>query len=447
LESLQEFELPVNKVALVVGGGIAGMNCALSIANQGHEVYLIEKEQDLGGMARKIHTTLEGLDVQAYLADLIAKIYKHPLIHVYTDATIEEATGYVGNFTTTVKSPRGITEIEHGATVIATGADLSTPTEYLYGEDDRVMTHLELEEQIAKGNEKVTGAESIVMIQCVGCRNEDRNYCSRVCCSESIKNALALKEKNPQMDIYILFRDMRTYGFKEDYYREASGKGVRFIRYEPQAPPEVKAGESDEGRSVLKVTLPDYILGKKLEIDADIIALAAAVIPSATTEEVAGLFKVTLSPDGFFKEAHVKLRPVEFGTDGVYLCGTAHYPKFISETISQAYGAAGRVLTLLSNDTVIASGSVCEIDENKCLSCGACISACMYGAISFQETQLGRKAVVNPVLCKGDGLCNTKCPTSAIQLKHFTDKGLLSEIDAAVPEEEIKKQIDLLVGV
>ena len=447
LEPLQEFELPVNKTALVVGGGIAGMTCALSIAKQGHEVYLIEKEPDLGGMARKIHTTLEGLDVQAYLADLIAKIYKHPLIHVYTDATIQEATGYVGNFTTTVKSPRGITEIEHGATVIATGADLSTPTEYLYGEDDRVMTHLELEEQIAKGNEKVIGAESIVMIQCVGCRNEDRNYCSRVCCSESIKNALALKEKNPQMDIYILFRDMRTYGLKEDYYREAAGKGVRFIRYEPQAQPEVEPGESDDGRSVLKVTLPDYILGKKLEIDADIIALAAAVIPAATTEEVAGLFKVTLSPDGFFKEAHVKLRPVEFGTDGVYLCGTAHYPKFISETISQAYGAAGRVLTLLSNDTVTASGSVCEIDANKCLSCGACISACMYGAISFQETPLGRKAVVNPVLCKGDGLCNTKCPTSAIQLKHFTDKGLLSEIDAAVSEEEIKKQLDVLVGV
>ncbi|NLX91686.1 MAG: CoB--CoM heterodisulfide reductase iron-sulfur subunit A family protein, partial [Firmicutes bacterium] len=309
------------------------------------------------------------------------------------------------------------------------------------------MTHLELEEQIAKGNEKVLGAESIVMIQCVGCRNEDRNYCSRVCCSESVKNALTLKEKNPQMDIYILFRDMRTYGFKEDYYREAAGKGVRFIRYEPQAQPEVEPGESDDGRSVLKVTLPDYILGKKLEIDADIIALAAAVIPAVTTEEVAGLFKVTLSPDGFFKEAHVKLRPVEFGTDGVYLCGTAHYPKFISETISQAYGAAGRVLTLLSNDTVTASGSVCEIDANKCLSCGACISACMYGAISFQETPLGRKAVVNPVLCKGDGLCNTKCPTSAIQLKHFTDKGLLSEIDAAVSEEEIKKQLDVLVGV
>jgi len=447
LEPLQEFELPVNKTALVVGGGIAGMTCALSIAKQGHEVYLIEKEPDLGGMARKIHTTLEGLDVQAYLADLIAKIYKHPLIHVYTDATIQEATGYVGNFTTTVKSPRGITEIEHGATVIATGADLSTPTEYLYGEDDRVMTHLELEEQIAKGNEKVIGAESIVMIQCVGCRNEDRNYCSRVCCSESIKNALALKEKNPQMDIYILFRDMRTYGFKEDYYREASGKGVRFIRYEPQAQPEVEAGESDDGRSVLKVTVPDYILGKKLEIDADIIALAAAVIPSATTEEVAGLFKVALSPDGFFKEAHVKLRPVEFATDGVFLCGMTHYPKLISETINQAYGAAGRVLTLLSNDVVVASGSVCEINEKKCMGCGACVAVCKYGALEIRETKRGKKAAINPVLCKGDGLCNALCPTGAIQLKHFTDEEIISEIDAAVPEEDNFQQIESAAGV
>ena len=446
LEPLQEFELPVNKRALVVGGGIAGMNCALSIAKQGHEVYLVEKEPVLGGMARKIHTTLEGLDVQAYLADLIDQVYKHPLIHVYTDAKIQEAVGYVGNFTTTVKSPRGIAKIEHGATVIAIGADLSTPTEYLYGEDDRVMTHLELEEQIAKGNEKVLGAESIVMIQCVGCRNEDRNYCSRVCCSESIKNALTLKEKNPQMDIYILFRDMRTYGFKEDYYREAADKGVRFIRYEPQAQPEVEPGESDDGRSVLKVTLPDYILGKKLEIDADIIALAAAVIPAATTEEVAGLFKVTLSPDGFFKEAHVKLRPVEFATEGVYLCGTAHYPKLISETINQAYGAAGRVLTLLSNDVVIASGSVCEINEKKCMGCGACVSVCKYSALEIRETKQGKKAAINPVLCKGDGLCNALCPTGAIQLKHYNDEEIISEIDAAAPEEESIKQIEAVAA-
>jgi heterodisulfide reductase subunit A len=431
LEPLREIDLPVNKAALVVGGGIAGMTSALSLANQGHEVHLVEKERDLGGTARRIHSTLEGLDAQAYLNDLIRKVYQHPLIRVYTDATITEATGYVGNFLTKVKSDRGVTEIKHGATVIAIGADVYQPTEYLYGEDDRVMTHLELEEQIAKGNEKVINAESLVMIQCVGCRNEDRNYCSRICCSESVKNALKLKEINPKMDIYILFRDMRTYGFSEDYYREAADKDVKFIRYEPQEKPEVKAGESDEGRPVLKVTLPDYILGDKLEIDADIVALAAAILPSAGSKEVAQLFKVALGPDGFFQEAHVKLRPVEFGADGVYLCGMAHYPKHIPEAINQAYGAAGRALTLLSHDIVTVSGSVCEVNERECMGCGQCLSVCTYGAIELRETRQGKKAVVNPVLCKGDGLCNAKCPTGAIQLKHFTDEEMFAQIDAA----------------
>jgi len=431
LEPLQEFELPVNKAALVVGGGIAGMTCALSIANQGHEVHLVEKDTELGGTARKLHYTLEGLDVQAYLHDLIREVYQHPLVHVYTDATITDATGYVGNFVTGVKSERGVTEIKHGATVIAVGADVYKPAEYLYGEDDRIMTHLELEEQINKGDEKVINAESLVMIQCVGCRNEDRNYCSRICCSESVKNALKLKEINPKMDITILFRDMRTYGFSEDYYREAADKDVRFIRYEPQEKPQVEAGESEEGRPVLKVTATDYILGNKFEIDADIIALAAAVIPSAGSKEVSQLFTLPLGEDGFFQEAHVKLRPVEFATDGVFLCGMAHYPKHITEAINQAYGAAGRVLTLLSHDTVIASGSVCEVDEKKCMGCGQCVSVCTYGAIELRETRQGKKAVVNPVLCKGDGLCNAKCPTGAIQLKHFTDEELLAEIDAA----------------
>jgi len=432
LEPLQDFDLPVTKTALVVGGGIAGMTCALSIANQGHDVYLVEKDANLGGIAQKINYTLEGLDVQAYLRDLIKKVYQHPLVHVYTDATITEATGYVGNFVTRVKSERGVIEIKHGAAVIAIGAQVYKPAEYLYGEDDRVMTHLELEEQINKGDQKVINAESLVMIQCVGCRNEDRNYCSRICCSESIKNALKLKEINPKMDIYILFRDMRTYGFSEDYYREAADKDVRFIRYEPQDKPQVEAGESEEGRPVLKVIAMDYILGNKLEIDADIIALAAATIPAAGSKEIAQLFKVPLGTDGFFQEAHVKLRPVEFGADGVYLCGIAQYPKHISEAISQAYGAAGRVLTLLSHDTVIASGSICEVDEKKCMGCGACVEACTYGALELYETRQGKKVKINPVLCKGDGLCNTKCPTGAIQLKHYADEQLIAQIDAAV---------------
>jgi len=432
LEPLQEFDLPVNKTALVVGGGIAGMTCALSIANQGHEVHLVEKEKDLGGMARRIHTTLEGMDVQAYLKDMIRAVYKNPLIHVSHEATITDVSGYVGNFITTVETEGRVKEIKHGASVIAIGADVYKPTEYLYGEDDRVMTHLELEERIAKGEEKVIHAESLVMIQCVGCRNEDRNYCSRVCCSHAVKNALRLKEKNPGMDIHVLFRDMRTYGLREDFYREASDKEVKFIRYEPEDSPRVEAA-IEEGKPVLRVTVTDPILGVKLAIDADVLSLAAAIIPSASTREVAGLFKVTLSPDDFFKEAHVKLKPVEFAADGVYLCGAAHYPKHITETISQAYGAAGRVLTLLSKDTVIASGSVCEVTDDDCVSCGACITACTYDAIAFRDTPKGRKAWVNPILCKGDGVCNAKCPTNAIVLKHFTDEALMSQIDAAMP--------------
>jgi heterodisulfide reductase subunit A2 len=430
LEPLQEFDLPVHKAALVVGGGLAGMTCALSIANQGHEVYLLEKEADLGGIAKKLHYTLEGLDVQAYLKDLIKQVYRHPRVHVYTQTIISEASGYVGNFVTWVKSDRGSTAIKHGATVIAVGADVYKPTEYLYGENDRVLTHLELEERIGQGDEGVISAEGLVMIQCVGCRNEDRNYCSRICCSASVKNALKLKELNPGMDITIIFRDMQTYGFKEDYYREASEKDIKFVRYTPEDKPQVEA-VIEEGRSILRIAVTDPILGKRLAIDADYLVLAAAVIPSATTPEVAALFKVTLNQDGFFKEAHVKLRPVEFGTDGIYLCGLAHYPKLMSETINQAYGAAGRVLTLLSHDTVVASGSVCDVDENKCISCGACITACTYGAIEFVDTPQGKKAKVNPVLCKGDGLCNTKCATGAIQLKHYTDEEILDQIDAA----------------
>ncbi|HBW39091.1 CoB--CoM heterodisulfide reductase iron-sulfur subunit A family protein [Desulfosporosinus sp. BICA1-9] len=433
LEPLQEFDLPVNKAALVVGGGFAGLTSALSIANQGHVVYLVEKDTVIGGMARRIHYTLEGMDVQGYLRDVIRKVYQHRLIHVYTDASIIETGGFVGNFVTKVKSEGRVAEINHGATILATGAEVYQPTEYLYGEDDRVITHLELEEQIAKGDERLLNSESLVMIQCVGCRNEDRNYCSRICCSESIKNALKLKEINPQMDIYILFRDMRTYGYKEDYYREAASKDVRFIRYEPQDKPQVEAIEED-GRSVLRVTVTDLVLGKKLEIAADALSLAVAVIPSAGSQEATKLFKVNTSLDGFFQEAHVKLRLVDFSTDGIYLCGIAHYPKHISETISQAYGAAGRVLTLLSHNTVVASGSVCEVNESNCISCGACIAACTYGAIEFHDTPKGRKAVVNPVLCKGDGLCNAKCPTRAISLKHYTHEELMSQIDAAIPD-------------
>ena len=436
LRPLQEIDLPVNKTSLVVGGGIAGMTCALSIANQGHEVYLLEKHSDLGGTARKLHSTLDGLDVQTYLSDLVRSVYQHPSIHVHTDAVIDETTGYVGNFRTRVNCDVGHLEIKHGATVIATGAEEYKPTEYLYGEDERVLTQLDLGDLIVGEDEKLANAQSLAMIQCVGCRQEDRDYCSRVCCGHAIKNALKLKNINPAMNIYILFRDIRTYGFSEDYYRLAADNDIKFIRYKPEEKPQVEPAV-EEGRPVLRVTLPDYILGQKLALDADLLVLSAAIVPSQDNRDISQQFKVTLGPDEFFKEAHVKLRPVEFGTEGVYLCGLAHYPKHIPESINQAYGAASRALTLLSHDTVTVSGSVCQVIENDCVSCGACITACNYGAIDFRQTPQGRKAWVNPVLCKGDGVCSTKCPTSAIFLKHFTDDDLMSQIDAALLADEV----------
>ncbi len=446
LEPLQDIDLPVNKTALVVGGGIAGMTCALSIAKQGHEVCLVEKEDQLGGTARRMYFTLDGLDVQAYVADLVHQVYAHPLIHVHLQAKITEVTGYVGNFRTTVDSDKGLRRIDHGATVIAVGAEEYKPTEYLYGQDERVVTHLELEEQIGRERPELAQAESLVMIQCVGCRNEDRDYCARVCCSHAVKNALKLKELNPEMKIYILFRDMRTYGYMEDAYREAADKDVKFIRYQPEDPPQVETATSEEGKDVIQVTLPDPVLGYKLALDADILSLAAAVIPSPDSAEISTLFKAPLGSDGFFKEAHVKLRPVEFGTEGTYLCGTAHYPKHISEVVNQAYGAAGRALTLLKHDLVTVSGSVCVVDEKKCIGCGACMRACTYEAIQMQETRQGHKALVNPVLCKGDGLCNAKCPTGAISLKHFTDEEIVSQIDTIASEEGVDQELDLAVG-
>lgn len=432
LEPLQEFDLPVNKAGLVVGGGLAGMTSALSLANQGFEVHLVEKDKDLGGMARRIHYTLEGLDVQAYLNKLIRKVYRHPLIHVYHDAAITDVFGYVGNFTTTVKSEGRVKKILHGAVILAVGADEYKPTEYLYGEDDRVLTQLELEEQITRCTDRMVNSKSVVMIQCVGCREGDRNYCARICCSQAIKNALKLKEINPGMDIYILFRDMRTYGFAEDYYREAADKDVKFIRWEPEDKPRVEPATA-EGKPVLRVTVPDPVLGQRIALDADLVVLSAAVVPSKGNRQISRLFKTPLSPDGFFQEAHVKLRPVDFAADGIFLCGTGHYPKHIAETISQAYGAAGRAVTLLSQETVTASGAVCEVNEHDCVACGACIKACTYGAIEFHETPKGKKARVNPILCKGDGLCNAKCPTNAIILKHYTDEEVFCQIDAAAP--------------
>ncbi len=431
LEPLGEYQLPVDKVALVIGGGVAGMTSALTLADQGHETWLLEKSSELGGIANRLHYTAEGMEVQPFLADLKSKVYQHRDIHVVTDAEIMAVNGYVGNFETKVKAKHRVRSIKHGVAIVAVGAQELKPIEYLYGKNEGVITQLELEEKIGAQDLSLNSVERMVMIQCVGCRNEDRNYCARVCCSGAMKNALKMRALRPKAEIYVLFRDMRTYGFKEDYYREAANKGVQFIRYEADDKPVVEAIQ-EGGREYIRVTATDHVLGKKLQIDVDKLVLSAAVIPPADAKDIARYFKVPLSPDGFFQEAHVKLRPVDFAAEGVFLCGTAHYPKHLSETISQAYAAAGRALTMLSKGTVVASGAVCAVKGMDCVSCGACISVCSYGAIDFMDTPRGKKAVVNSVLCKGDGLCVAKCPTAAISLSHYTDDEVFNQIDAAL---------------
>jgi heterodisulfide reductase subunit A len=431
LGPLQQVSLEVNHAALVVGGGIAGMASALELAGQGYEVHLIERAAQLGGMANNIHHTLEGLDVQAHLQNLIRRVSEHPLVQVYTETDILNVSGYVGNFTTKLLlRAKGETwELEHGVAIIASGANVYKPTEYLYGEHPGVFTVLELEEELAKGEPRVRSAKNVVFIQCVGSREPERPYCSRVCCSESIKCALKLKEADPDVNIYVLYRDIRTYGFKEQFYQEARAKGVIFIPYEVDDKPAVGAA-GDDGRDVLRITVNDPMLGERLSIDADVLALATATVPSPGREELAQFFKVPLNEDGFFLEAHAKLRPVDFPTEGVFVCGLAHGPKLIDESLAQAKAAVSRAVTVLAKDRIEAGGNVSVVDRRVCTGCGVCQAVCPFKAIEVDPKE--NVAVVNEALCKGCGICASTCRSGALTIKGFDDAELMSMIRAGL---------------
>jgi len=405
------------------------MAAALSLAEQGIPVHLLEKEKELGGTARRIHYTLERNDIQDHVQGLIQKVYKNLLIQVHTEARLLDFSGYVGNFRSQIAvDDRGVVkEIDHGVTIVATGTEELKPGAYLYGQDPRVVTQLELEQEIHAGGELLRRCGTMVMIQCVGSRDEERPYCSRICCSQAVKNALKLKEQNPGMDIYVLYRDMRTYAFKEDYYRQAAEKGVVFIRYEKEDPPDVTVAE-EEGRSVLRVTVTEPTLGGRLMIHADRVALAVAALPAAENRPLSRLLKVPLNEDGFFMEAHMKLRPVDFATDGIFMCGTAHSPKFIDESLAQAQAAASRALTVLTQTSIEGQAAVAEVNESLCSGCRVCEMTCPYKAITRDEEK--RVSVVNQALCKGCGTCVAACPSSAMKGKHFGTDQILAEIRA-----------------
>jgi heterodisulfide reductase subunit A len=427
LKPLKKPMIDVTPTGLIIGGGLSGMTAALELAKQGFEVHLVEKEKELGGHLRHIHSLLGSEDPQERLRSIVKEVTENEKIHVYLNSEISDVEGYIGNFKTTLNCGGERKEIDHGVVIVATGALEYRPAEYLYGVDERVLTQRELEEKLVNGQ---FNAKTVAMIQCVGSRNEERPYCSRICCAQAVKNALKIKELSPETEVYVLYKDMRTYGFLEDYYREAASKGVLFICYDDENKPKVT---QEDGK--LKVTVWEPVVKTWIPIQADLLALSVATIPNPDNEHIAKMLKVPLSKDGFFLEAHMKLRPVDFATDGIFLCGLAHWPKSIEESVSQSYAAAARAITILSKEALEVEGAIASVNEDLCGGCRFCEAVCEYGAIKMEEVDGKLRAHVIEALCKGCGVCGSTCPVGAISMLHFTDEQLLAQVKAALKEE------------
>ena len=423
MEPLKEAELEVNQTAMVIGGGISGMAAAKSLANQGYKTHIIERSPQLGGQALNLYKTVTGDYIQEKLSGMIEEVQKNKNIHVHLDTTLSKVEGFVGNFEATLSSNGSEEELECGVAVVATGASPLKSDEYHYGDDPRILSSLELDRKFIDRDPGLKKLNTAVFIQCVGSREPQRPYCSRVCCTHSIDNALQLKNLNPEMSVIILYRDIRTYGEREYLYKEARQAGVIFMRFTPDNKPEVIL---EDGK--LLVNTHDPILGRAVQIETDLLSLATAIIPNKD-EQLANFFKVPLNDDGFFIERHAKLGPSEFATDGVFLCGLAHYPKPIDESIAQGRAAASRAMTLLARKTIHTSGTVAATAPAMCSQCGVCVSVCPYSAPFFAEDGpwTGR-AQINPVLCKGCGLCVASCRSGAIHLRGFDNDQIFSQI-------------------
>jgi len=423
LAPLYDPEIDVNPSALVVGGGISGMTAARNLSKQGYFAHLIEKSDALGGQAMNLYKTWDGEDVQAKLAELVQEVASDPNINILTGSRVKKVDGFVGNFKTTIDMAGKEQVIDHGVAVIATGAQEFKPNQYLYGKDPRVLTGLELDRKFIDNTLSVDDIQSAVFIQCVGSRIKERPYCSKVCCTHSVKNALALKERKPDMEVFVLYRDLRTYGLREALYRKAREKGVVFIRYDVNKPLTVSNKNKE-----LAIQCFSTMFQREMEIKPDLLVLATAVIPPQDNP-LAALFKVPLNEDGFFVEAHVKLQPIDFATKGVYVCGLAHSPKPVDEAVAQGLGAAARAGTFLSKKKVFGNAVVSGIDERLCRGCRICQEACPYQAIDFIQDQI--VCQVNPAVCTGCGSCAAVCPTGAASVFYFDDEKVLAMVEAA----------------
>jgi len=421
LEPLKELEIEVTQSALVIGGGIAGMSAAQNLAEQGYKTYLIEKTSLLGGNALSLYKTWKGEDTQENLQALINSIKTNKNIEIFLNAQITKVDGFVGNFLTTILTDNQEKQLSHGVAIIATGATELKTDQYLYGKDPRVVSSLELDKLLMEKNPKLQDTNTCVFIQCVGSRIPERPYCSRVCCTHSVASAIHLKEINPSMNVFVLHRDIRTYGLMENLYREAREKGVVFVRFDNE-----KEFTVNEINEKISVKFTDYTLKREIQIGADLLVLASAMV-SSDAGNLAQLFKIPLNEDGFFVEAHVKLRPVDFAVDGIFLCGLAHSPKSIDESIAQAQAASARAVSLLAQKTIHTSGTVAVVSPLYCSSCGVCVAICPFKAPGFNEKT--GIAEINPVLCKGCGLCVASCRSGAIHLNGFDEGQIMAMIN------------------
>ncbi|MBU4277626.1 MAG: FAD-dependent oxidoreductase [Proteobacteria bacterium] len=419
LEPLHQFPMDVEQTALVIGGGPGGLTAALSLAEQGFLTHLVERSDKLGGLARRIHSTVEGLEVQPWLGDLVDRVTHHGLIRVHTDSQVKQVKGMVGQFTATIQGPDKAFTVQHGATVVATGAQEYQPSEYYFGQDERVTTQLSLHEALHEGPNCLDGVDRVVMIQCVGSREPEHSYCSRICCTAAVANAIAIKKAKPTAEVYVLFRDIRTFSLKELYYKEARELGVTFIRFDPDNPPQVTPGPDG-----LEVMVHDQILGQWIALTADKLVLSAAVRPNDDAHKFASSLKLPLDSDGFFMEAHLKLRPVDFTGAGFFMAGAAHGPKFIEEVISQAKAAAARAAVVLSQAQLLVGGEVAVVDAERCVACLTCVRTCPYGVPQVNEEGV---VYIDPAACQGCGNCASACPRKLIQVQHHTDAQIMAK--------------------
>ena len=421
---LVENSLPINKDVMVVGGGVTGMTTALNLADSGFRVFLVEKESRLGGLSRRVRRTLAGDDVQAHLNDIIEKTKNHDKIQVLTDSIIVDHSGMPGLFKTGIQSgpQMAYRQISHGATVLATGALANRPAEYFLDEHDAVTTQLDLDSVLEDDPDRVKSWKRVAMIQCVGSRCPENPNCSRICCQAAVKNALRILDINPEIKIYVLNRDMRTFGDQEDYYRAARERGVIFARYDEAAKPQVEP-DGDQ----VAVTFHDTILGMNIKVSVDCLALSTGFIADdEVTEELSMIFRLPRTPDGYFLEDHVKLKPIDLPIPGFMVAGTAHSPKGINESISQGLAAAGRVKAVLAKDTITLSAAVAKVDGKRCAACLICVRACPFD-IPFINAE--GYSEIDPAKCQGCGICAAECPAKAIQLMKFEDDQILAKVD------------------